>query len=215
MDVNGTVIPDFSKGNSTDAGGMGYVFPQPDVAKSKGWKWQVQYYAVYRKKGIRDIVSDILNNKFVSQWDYLHPIDLAFWVHGLQDYGWWNKQPIGEKFYESMAKEWVALRKDSTVPSVWMSFNHQCLDKLKNKGGTKGQMPKLMDEINTYMNVRCMQEKLPYWDIGAVLRTPDHCDVLDDGIHVKMYVDVMRAKMLFNHLCDENMNWRGKAENFI
>ncbi len=41
------------------------------------------------------------------------------------------------------------------------------------------------------------------------------CDHMADGVHVKMYVDIMRAKMLFNHLCDENMNWIGSSSRFL
>jgi hypothetical protein len=30
-----------------------------------------------------------------------------------------------------------------------------------------------------------------------------------------MWVDVMRAEMLFNRLCDKDMNWVGGADRFL
>ena len=66
----------------------------------------------------------------------------------------------------------------------------------------------MVEEANKYVNKRLLDEKIPYWDAGEVLRTSSRCNYSSDGLHVKMFVDVMRAKMLFNHLCDANMNWR-------
>lgn len=73
----------------------------------------------------------------------------------------------------------------------------------------------MVEEANKYVNKRLLKEKMPYWDAAAVLRTPTRCNVSDDGLHVKMFVDIMRAKMLFNHLCDADMNWRGSTSQFI
>lgn len=49
--------------------------------------------------------------------------------------------------------------------------------------------------------------------LTAVCRTC-RCDYSADGLHVKMFVDNMRAKMLFNHICDHEFNWKGDMSHF-
>ncbi len=55
---------------------------------------------------------------------------------------------------------------------------------------------------------------LPLFDAAAPLRSPQVCNVSSDGVHVKMWVDLVRAKMLLNHLCDEDFNWVGDINRF-
>ena len=64
------------------------------------------------------------------------------------------------------------------------------------------------------MNRKFHNERIPYWDADHALRVPEICNISGDGLHVKMWVDLMRAKMLFNLLCDDDMQWRGSAEMF-
>ena len=133
---------------------------------------------------------------------------LAFWEHGVHDWGWFKDPPHGPKYYEQMVSQWIALRQSPPyVPSVWVSMNPNCKEKLSETNGMF--QPQMVEESNKYVNERLKTEKLPYWDAAAALRNPSRCDKSADGIHVKMYVNVMMAKMLLHHLCDENMNWRG------
>jgi hypothetical protein len=217
MDANGTRMPDLTsfKNDSLPPGVFNYLFPTRSVSKTKGYNWQVQYYALSRKKSMRDPLNDILNNQLTKQWPVLKPLHLAFFSHGLQDYGWWNKEPYGEKFYSSMVADWAESLSKNKVPSVWVSLNSQCAELVKNKAGGKGKLPPMIDAVNSYVNAKAKKDKIPYWDAAAPLRTPSRCDLLDDGVHVKMFVDIMRAKMLFNHLCDKDMNWRGGPDSFL
>ena len=143
----------------------------------------------------------------------LKKIDLAFWSHGLHDWGWWHTPPYGERYYKTIVQHWQKLYfQKGAVPSVFVSMNNECRDKLS--GDMLGAERKFVQYDMTedaiyYMNVKMREEKLrPYWDATSVLRTPNRCDQSADGVHVKSYVDIMRAKMLFSYLCDENMNWR-------
>ena len=74
----------------------------------------------------------------------------------------------------------------------------------------------MFEEINSYVRTQMRgtneSEKLPYFDAAEVLRSPSRCHVTADGLHVKMYVDLVRANILFNHLCDEDNNWRENPE---
>jgi hypothetical protein len=88
-------------------------------------------------------------------------------------------------------------------------MNPNCRKKIKFSLGDMDKQAVMVEEGNRVINQRLLQERLPYWDAAAALRTPSRCDQSADGVHVKMYVDLMRAKMLFNHLCDHNMNGRG------
>ncbi len=58
-------------------------------------------------------------------------------------------------------------------------------------------------------------DKLPYFDAASVLRSPQRCEVQGDGVHVQMWVDIVRAQILLNHLCDENNEWVGGIESFM
>lgn len=66
----------------------------------------------------------------------------------------------------------------------------------------------MVDDANSAADAYFLKHKLPYWDTNAVLRSQNMCEHSADGVHVKMYVDTMRAKMLFNHLCDHQWNWK-------
>jgi hypothetical protein len=58
------------------------------------------------------------------------------------------------------------------------------------------------------------QMNISFYDSAAPLRTPQLCDISSDGVHVKMWVDLVRAQMLLNHLCDEDSNWVGDISRF-
>ncbi len=70
-------------------------------------------------------------------------------------------------------------------------------------------------DANYFIHKRLHEEKLPYWDAANMLRTPDICDVSSDGLHVKLWVDIMRARQLLNFLCDDDWNWIGRADAFL
>lgn len=216
-ETNATRIPDFPSWdrNVPAHNHNGYVYPQPEVAAREGHLWQVQVWNLFCNNYIRDQVDDVLRNKMPSQFPLLRNIDLAFWGHGLHDYGWFDSPPYGPKFFDTMVSQWIRSRKTSNIPSVWVAMNPECRPLIKFEISHSNKQAVMVEEINRYINQRLLDEKLPYWDAGAVLRSPQRCNVSDDGVHVKMYVDIMRAKMLFNHLCDSDMNWRGSAEMFI
>lgn len=219
----GTRIPDFKSWQHNVAAhtyhhdSNGFIFPRVDDQTLDQHKWQIQIWNLDSNEFIDLNQSmDVLSNRMTQEFEHLHPIDLAFWSYGVIDYGWWDKQPYGENYYNHIVKKWLDIRDLVPVPTVWVSMNSNCLQHLKfTDCGDKGLQVKMVDEANRYVNNRTLHEKLPYWDAASVLRGPDRCNLSDDGLHVKMFVDVMRAKMLFNHLCDHEMNWRGSVDYFI
>jgi hypothetical protein len=72
-----------------------------------------------------------------------------------------------------------------------------------------------MAHEGNYVTRKTLREKgLPYYDSAAPLRAPQICEVSSDGVHVKMWADLVRAKIMLNHLCDENNNWVGDVSRF-
>ena len=124
---------------------------------------------------------------------------------------------LGKTYYDKIVNQWINEKDKSTFPIVWVSINPNCKDLLvKDIPLDKtNQQADNVEICNRYVNNKLLMNKFPYWDAGSVLRSSERCNKTADGVHVKMYVDIMRAKMLFNHLCDENMNWRGSIEYFI
>lgn len=113
------------------------------------------------------------------------------------------------------------------APSVWVSMNPNCPSMVGKVGAVYSDLDGpaqayMIEDANHYLNIRFKKERLPYWDAGALLRIGSGDAGMEkrrkysaDGVHVRMYVDLMRAKLLFNHLCDEDMTWRGDIEVFM
>ena len=153
----------------------------------------------------------------------LKNIDFALWAHGINDYGWFDTPPYGEKFFEQMTGQWLRIREKMPVPSVWVSMNNNCKeiytpdalymgswidDEKKEKGFH------MIEDSNYVVHKKLHDQGLPYFDAAAPLRSPQRCNVSFNGLHVKMWVDIVRAKILFNHLCDESMNWVAGIDRF-
>lgn len=217
LDKNGTYIPDmpFWSKNVPFPNHNGCIFPQPEIAKRNNIKWQIQIWSLYSNTYLLNQVDFILNNSMSKGWRKLHDIDLAFWSHGLHDYGWFNTPPYARKYYDQVLKKWLDVRLKYAVPSVWIPMNNECDDRLEYRLSKQKDQHRIVEECNTYTNHKALKHKFPYWDAAAVLRSPERCNISADGVQVKMFVDIMRAKMLFNHLCDEEMNWRANINVFL
>ena len=70
-------------------------------------------------------------------------------------------------------------------------------------------------EANYVTRKKLRYAGLPYYDSAMSMRSPEVCNLTADGFHVKMWVDLVRAQMLLNHLCDENHNWVGSEQRFV
>lgn len=205
----------------------GMLFPSKKMRNEKGWDWQVQIWELYGNHQIQakangsraSHVEDVLNNKMATNVSNsgIRNIDLAFWSHGLHDWGWWNQEPYYLKYFDQMVGQWLRLKDNVAVPSVWVSMNNNCKNKLSATlmGGQGNKQVDMVEVANAHTHSLSKVKKFPYFDAASVLRTPTRCDISDDGLHVKMWVDIVRAKILLNHLCDENNNWVGGIDKFI
>ena len=194
----------------------GHIYPIPAKAAALGYEFQIQMWSLYRNEFVDHQVDDVLSNyKLMVENTDLHHIDVAFWNHGLHDWGWWEKPPMGEKYYSVIVQRWIESRKIADMPVVWVSMNPECREKITFPFGDMNRQVAMVDDGNSYANARLLADRLPYWDAGAVLRTASRCEYSSDGVHVKMFVDKMRARMLFNHLCDHNARWRGGDDVFM
>jgi len=197
----------------------GLLFPKVSDAHPD-WQWQVQVWELHSNHYLHQgNVHSVLSNKMPHYNKLLHNIDFAFWQHGLHDYGWWDSPPYGQRYFDTIVKQWVEMRSQVPVPVVWVSMNHHCVKMNPHPVGADipGAFKKQSDMViagNFVTAQKLRQMGLPYWDANRPLRSPDNCMVQGDGVHVKMWVDLVRAKMLFNHLCDEDFNWVGDISRF-
>ncbi len=73
----------------------------------------------------------------------------------------------------------------------------------------------MVDQANNYTLTKLREAKLPYFDSATVFRSPQRCEISGDGVHVFQWVDIVRAKIFLNRMCDEDWNWIGKVENYM
>mmetsp|Transcript_26501 Transcript_26501/g.36496 ORF Transcript_26501/g.36496 Transcript_26501/m.36496 type:complete len:333 (-) Transcript_26501:29-1027(-) len=197
----------------------GFLFPKKELAaQNPGWNWQVQVWSIFRNYMIHQgSLKQVLSNEMMKENLQFKKADIAFWNHGLHDWASWNSPPYGEKHYQTVVKEWLDLRNQVPTPTIWVAMNNNCIDLMENAmiNTKKITQTTMVEEANFYVHKRLREEKLPYWDAASVLRSPQRCNVSGDGVHVKMFVDIVRANILFNKLCDENFNWIGGIDKFI
>ena len=205
--TNATKIGAFKSWSINKDNYNGLLFPKVEHRKVD-WHWQIQVWELHYNHYLhaynweKNNVIDILNNKMMIENPLLHKLDFAFWSHGLHDYGWWDTPPYGDRYYKHIVSQWIRFRKVVDTNIVWGAMNAQYRD------GTKYDFQKAMvEEANYVTRKRLREAKLPYWDIAACMRSPQRANLTADGVHVKMWVDLVRAKMLLNHLCDEQYNW--------
>lgn len=201
----------------------GVIFPSKKLRKKEGWDWQIQVWELYSNYHIngKDTsgkfrhVEDILSNNMVNETLGSKSVDFAFWSHGLHDHGWWSRPPYYKMYMEQMVGNWLQIREKMPVPTVWVSMNNNCPDLIVHTLiQSKEKQNEMMEYANYHVLKMMRHQKLPYFDAASVLRTPKRCEASSDGLHLKMWVDIVRAKILFNHLCDENMNWVGDLNRF-
>lgn len=207
-----------------NAGKNGFVIPKIDGIPDKtAGGWQVQIWNIYGRKMLRSGQAEmILSNKMPEIVEGVRKIDFALWNHGLNDWGWWREPPHGSKFYNLMTGAWLKIRDKVEVPSVWTSMNPVCREWMINTYMNGNSNPavrelafSMVEEANHYVHEKLFEQGLPYFDSAQVFRSPQRCELSgSNGLYARMWVDIVRAKMLFNHLCDEDFNWVAAAERF-
>jgi hypothetical protein len=210
MDIDGTIIQDFSfwKDNVPPHNHNGYIFPKPFNDTYKEHKWQLQMWSLFRREFLyKQQHVQIMENYMADKMPGLRPIDFLLMNYGLHDYGWFDKPPRGEKYVNLVKEDFIRNIPKAKMPMVWMAMNKNCETKLRKEDRDRDQHG-MVNDANRAADAHFLENKLPYWDTNAVLRTPDMCEHSADGVHVNQYVDMMRAKMLFNHICDHEWNWK-------
>ena len=172
-------------------------------------------WSLFRLEFISHQANDVMHNKMVNKTQNIRPIDFLMFNFGLHDWGYFFEQPNrGLKYHNILKREYIEVYKELPMPSIWVSMNTNCDQKLPIDIRKMDQAGMVTD-ANKYINERFLKDKIPYFDADAVLRTNDSCMHSADGVHVNMYVDMMRAKMLFNHLCDAEWNWKSNPSSYF
>jgi hypothetical protein len=191
------------------------LYPKDGTANAT---WQVQGWILRNHEFLADNhLEDILSGKLIAEEPMLHNVSIAFWSYGLHEQELWRIPPFGQQYYDHFVTKWLKVRNEVNVPLIWTAINEHCAAHDPTKKIMPGHF-KLQSEMtraaNIYTRTKLREMKLPYYDFAAPLRTPQICQVSSDGVHVKMWVDLVRAQILLNHLCDENYNWVGSADAF-
>ena len=208
---------EFDKFKSDCYGSNKMLFPQ-----NSQWDWKVQIFLFYNIPRLESVNFGLTNGEAVLR-NKLNcgsiPSDVVFWNHGLHNGHLFNHPPYGELYYNNIVSGWLKARANATVPNVFVSGNNQCMEMFTSLGITEKYsnislqlQVEQVEEANLYTHARMRKERLPYWDAAEVLRSPSRCHVTGDGCHVKMFVDIVRANILFNKLCDENNKWKDHVE---
>lgn len=190
-----------------------------DKRNRNGFDFQVQFWSLFDMSLVSRQLQDILENRVYN--DTVRPIDISFVSYGLHNWGWWDNSEgrgnnsYGKTYNEKFVNHWLKIQDKVKTPTVWMPMNNQCKEKLLYPFHDMNIQFNMVEKANFYTNKRARIEKFPYWDSAAVLRTSNRCEISADGLHVNMWVDLFRARMLFHHLCDHNWNWHGDIASFL
>ncbi len=158
---------------------------------------------------------DVLSGRFVTESNvspFVAPVDFGLFSFGFHNHTLFHEAPQGEKYYQAFVERWLRLRQNTTVPTAWVSMNDNCKEKKLAQFQYQAEDIRI---ANHYTHKTMTERKLPYFDSDSVLRTANHCAESMDGVHVKLWVDMVRAKILLNHLCDDDWNWIGGDHMFI
>ena len=147
----------------------------------------------------------------------IRPVDIAFINCGLHDQTMFLVGNAGINYYNNILRKfWINFKDEVTVPTVWTSMNPECLEKLSSSASQEKSEKqfKIVEIVNAYVNDRLFREKTPYFVYGAVLRAPHRCEHSADGLHMKIYSNIVAAILLLNYICDSQGKWRGDANIF-
>ncbi len=149
---------------------------------------------------------------------------------------------MGEKFYNTMLKgQYLHTRLQSKTPMVWMSMNNECYANGINVSSSSDQQTGnsgvgnitrtdamtdshlteqalKVNNINAYLHKRLHEEHIPYFDAASVTRCPQRCKIADsiqDIVHLPLWMEIVKAKLFLNLLCDEDFNWVGDPGKFM
>ena len=211
------------RGIGKDGGYEAMIFPNSKDAKQKGWDWQIQIWEQYASSFLPNML-DVLKNQMMELNNgsiNIRKLDFAIWQYGLHDWGSFSEPPHGKRFFNFIFVKYLEALKDiPTTPHVWMSMNPNCGDKIAVENPHIKDQPKMVEDTNRYILDYTRNNSVPYFDSAAPFRLDvagnfRRCDISGDGVHSKMWVDIMRAKILLNHLCDDDMNWVGNTNRFV
>lgn len=196
------------------------VLPSKTEEVKNGFTWQVQQWSVNKNDGVSRYMKGILTNKYMegnekaakNGTQTLNDVDFALWNHGFHETDMWDVPPFGEHFYSLFVTQYLVMRQKVPVPVVWTSLNTECWD-LKERI-YQYQVP-MVHDANYYVPRALKVKGVPYFDADKAIRAPGGCVLSTDGVHPKHWVDVVRANILLNHLCDDDNNWRGGIDTFM
>jgi hypothetical protein len=129
-----------------------------------------------------------------SIWEKWRLDPMKYWVHGH------TMQP----FFDLWC---TMLNRDTTpvCPLVWMSMNQQCCPKKELRWQ---HQCRYVDAGNNGSRRALNDAGLPYLNWADTVSGRSKCDTSDDGVHVKAWVDNVRAQILFGYLCDRRGRFR-------
>ena len=97
---------------------------------------------------------------------------------------------------------------------VWVPYNRECAARAhdffayKNVSFAPEEQGVALDAANNLAMPILKRHSFPF--LNLMLPESKICEITGDGVHVKQYVDVVRAHVLLRSLCDEETGrWLG------
>lgn len=200
-----------------------FSLPEPSIRDYNDFDWQVIMYstnAANEEDRILQMAHEIMNNEYQQHIitegtnDVLRKHDFVLYQYGLHFKQFFNTTPYGEKFFDHFVQPWIDSRTSNSVPSVWTAMNGECRPLIDPRWRDSNQ-PDIVEEANYYVRKELARRNLPYFDTNIMLQSSQRCDISRDGLHVKMWSEIIRSRMLLNYLCDDDWNWVGDPNAFV
>jgi len=170
--------------------------PHHSSSFRKEENWEILLYHNFIRDSNFDKMEEVFLNKYRNH-------DLIFISFGVHQARVLEKDAYEYKnFLFPLLKYWYHQEKDMP-PVVWLPQNPECAEILNPLYAEK--QPKIMEMANNIAN-RLFRQK-PYLDIAHLVKF-QLCALSADGLHMKQWTDISRAKLILNEICDENWNFQ-------
>jgi hypothetical protein len=188
----------------------GWVFPSSNrshfveatnrTPDADHFQFQIQYWELYtggllfdtkgspsttNRSRLDDVVEgNVLKDPMVMKVG-MRKVDYLFCNHGLHEWGWWVTDRFDPvlRFYGTQYDSFRSWSNHSDIPSVWVSINSECIDKLGNNAMSHSAdlQAASANKVNQELGEMLKSRHLPYYDADLVLRSPELCNVTGDG----------------------------------
>lgn len=165
------------------------------LLKKDELNWKIILYHRFYKRDHFDKMKEVFENKFRNH-------DLVIISYGVHEARVLSGRPEHYKDFLAPLLEYWNTQQENTPPVVWLPQNPECAEILNP---TYSDQVEIMEKANEV--ARDLFSHMPFLDMDQLLKF-QLCSLSGDGLHIKAWVEIIRAKILLNEICDENWNFK-------